>query len=406
MGEVYRATDANLKRQVAIKVLPQTVATDPERLARFQREAEVLAALNHPNIAHIHGLEKSGGTLALVMELVEGPTLANRIGQGTIALDDALPIAKQIAEALEAAHEQGIIHRDLKPANIKVRDDGTVKVLDFGLAKMLESEASASSLTMSPTISVHTTQAGIILGTAAYMSPEQARGRAVDKRTDVWAFGCLLFEMLTSRRAFDAGETMSDAIAAILSREPAWTALPAGTPGRLRALLRRCLEKDQKRRLRDIGEARVCIDDLLTGAPEEAGVSAPSDAVSLFRPALPWGLLGSALVALAAVLALWAPWQKAPPRTPLRLMSEIGADVSLTLGIGVAAGASAILSPDGTMLAFIGRKAAETPELYIRRLDQLQATALSGTSGAGSPFFAPDGHWIGFFADSKLKKVW
>ena len=231
MGEVYRATDTNLKRQVAIKVLPDLVAADAERVARFQREAEVLAALNHPNIAHIHGLERSAGTIALVMELVEGPTLADRIAQGPIPVDVALPIAKQIAEALETAHEQGIIHRDLKPANIKVRADGTVKVLDFGLAKVMEpTGALLTSASQSPTIpTLAMTQAGVILGTAAYMSPEQARGKDVDKRTDIWAFGCVLYEMLTGRIAFP-GKTLSDTIVAVLERTPEWSVVPSYTP--------------------------------------------------------------------------------------------------------------------------------------------------------------------------------
>ena len=257
MGEVYRATDTNLKRQVAIKVLPDLVAADAERVARFQREAEVLAALNHPNIAHIHGLERSAGTIALVMELVEGPTLADRITQGPIPVDVALPIAKQIAEALETAHEQGIIHRDLKPTNIKVRADGTVKVLDFGLAKVMEpTGALLTSVSPSPTIpTLAMTEAGVILGTAAYMSPEQARGKVVDKRTDIWAFGCVLYEMLTGRIAFP-GETRSDTIVAVFERTPEWSVVPSDTPAVILKLLRRCLEKEARRRLRDIGDAR------------------------------------------------------------------------------------------------------------------------------------------------------
>ena len=233
MGEVYRATDTNLKRQVAIKILPTSVAADSDRLTRFQREAEVLAALNHPNIAQIHGLERANGITALVMELVEGPTLADRIARGAIPLHDALPIAKQIAEALEAAHEQGIVHRDLKPDNIKVREDGTVKVLDFGLAKAMESTGTSSANAMnSPTISMYATQAGMILGTAAYMSPEQAKGKTVDKRADIWAFGCVLYEMLTGQRAF-AGEDATDFVVAVMTKEPDWTALPAATPPRV-----------------------------------------------------------------------------------------------------------------------------------------------------------------------------
>jgi eukaryotic-like serine/threonine-protein kinase len=281
MGEVYRATDTNLKRAVAIKVLPGAVAADVDRLARFQREAEVLASLNHPNIAQIHGLEKSDGTTALVMELVEGPTLADRIAEGPIPIDDALLSAKQIAEALEAAHEQGIIHRDLKPGNIKVRSDGTVKVLDFGLAKAMEpTSAMSASASMPPTITTPAmTQAGMILGTAGYMSPEQARGTAVDKRADVWAFGVVLWEMLTGKRLFE-GATVSDTLAAVLKTEPGWNALGPATPTAIRRLLRRCLEKDRKQRLDSAAAARLEIEEALTApsAVEGAAVPAPSSA--------------------------------------------------------------------------------------------------------------------------------
>src|SRR5438552_1399376 len=263
MGEVYRATDTNLKRQVAIKVLPTSVAVEADRLARFQREAEVLATLNHPNIAHIHGLEKTDGTLALVMELVEGPTLADRIAQGPVALVDALPIAKQIAEALEAAHDQGIIHRDLKPANIKVRPDGTVKVLDFGLAKALEPVGAMSpGVSQSPTIisPAVMTGVGVLLGTAAYMSPEQAKGRAADKRSDEWAFGCVLYEMLTGKRAFE-GEDVSDTVAAVLRGEPDWSALPKDVPPGIESLIRRCLDRDRRTRVGDMSVVRFVLDD-------------------------------------------------------------------------------------------------------------------------------------------------
>ena len=261
MGEVYRAHDTDLKRDVAIKVLPDVVAHDAERLTRFQREARVLASLNHPNIAHIHGLQRTDGTTALVMELVDGATLADRIARGPIPVDEALLIARQIAEALEAAHEHGIIHRDLKPANVKVREDGTVKVLDFGLAKAIESiETAGTSASMSPTItSPAVTRLGVILGTAAYMSPEQAKGRAADRRADVWAFGAVLYEMLTGRRAFD-GEGVSETLANVMHVEPAWEALPAGLAPSVVALLRRCLAKDPKKRMRDIGDVGLALD--------------------------------------------------------------------------------------------------------------------------------------------------
>ena len=272
MGQVYRATDTELKRQVALKILPEAFAADPDRLARFQREAQVLASLNHPGIAAIYGIEEAEGTRALVLELVEGPTLADRICHGPIPLEEALPIAKQIAEAVEAAHEAGVIHRDLKPANIKVREDGTVKVLDFGLAKALAGDVSGTDLSQSPTVTASGTREGVILGTAAYMSPEQARGKLLDRRTDIWSLGCVLYEILTGRSPF-LGETLSDTIAKVLDRDPDWQALPTNTPALLRRLLRRCLDKDPKERLRDIGDARVEIREAVP-APLPEGVAA------------------------------------------------------------------------------------------------------------------------------------
>ncbi|HSE36103.1 MAG TPA: serine/threonine-protein kinase, partial [Blastocatellia bacterium] len=260
MGEVYRARDTKLNRDVAIKILPEAFAQDEERIGRFKREAQVLASLNHPNIAAIYGIEESDGIRALVMELVEGPTLADRIAAGPIPLGEALTIARQIAEALELAHERGIIHRDLKPANVKLTLDDKVKVLDFGLAKLSSNEAPGNDLSHSPTM-IQGTQAGIILGTAPYMSPEQAKGKIVDKRADVWAFGCLLFEMLSGKQTF-SGETLTDTLASVVRAEPDWAALPRGTPDAIRRLLRRCLTKDQKTRLRDIGEARITIENL------------------------------------------------------------------------------------------------------------------------------------------------
>ena len=265
MGEVYRARDTKLDRDVALKVLPEAFTSDPDRLARFEREAKVLASLNHPNIGHIYGLEEADGVKALVLELVEGPTLADRIAQCPIPLDEALPIAKQIAEALEAAHEKGIIHRDLKPANVKVKDDGTVKVLDFGLAKALAGDV-GSDPSESPTLTAAATRTGVIMGTAAYMSPEQARGKSVDKRSDVWAFGCVLYEMLAGGRAFQ-GEAIADIVAKIIERNPDFDALPHDVPPSVRLLVRRCLEKDQRDRLRDIGDARIEIKQALAMPP-------------------------------------------------------------------------------------------------------------------------------------------
>ena len=308
MGEVYQATDTKLNRQVALKILPEAFATDPDRLARFQREAQVLASLNHPNIAQIHGLEESGDTRALVLELVEGPTLADRIAQGPIPLDEALPISKQIAEALEAAHEAGVIHRDLKPANIKVREDGTVKVLDFGLAKALDPNPTGDP-SQSPTLTAAATQMGVIMGTAAYMSPEQARGKPVDKRADIWAFGCVLYEMLTGQRAFQ-GEDVSLTLASVMKSDLDVKTLPHDVPATVRTVLRRCLEKDPRERLRDIGDVRLA----MKGAFETT-VSAPSEPptvpqLPIWQRPVPVALAGLALATIAS-LVVWtlsSPW--------------------------------------------------------------------------------------------------
>jgi Tol biopolymer transport system component len=407
MGEVYRARDTKLGREVALKVLPESFAADPERVARMHREAQVLAALNHPNVAAIHGFEDSGDVHALVLEFVDGETLADRIARGPIPIQEALPIAKQIAEGLEAAHEQGIIHRDLKPANIKVRPDGAVKVLDFGLAKLAETTAepvtSPTALSMSPTITSPALMSGVgvLLGTAAYMSPEQAKGKPADKRSDIWAFGCVLFEMLTGTRAF-GGDEVSDVLASVLAREPDLALMPAGAPPSIRRMLRRCLEKDRRRRLADITDARLEIDEAQTPSSADAAAVSVGVRVAGWRRAVPWTATGILALALAVVLALWAPWRTVrPPAVPLRLSAELGADASL---VTRAAGAAAILSPDGQLLAFAAAQ-RRTSQIYVRRLDQLQAAPLSGTEGAESPFFSPDGQWIGFFAGGKLKKV-
>jgi serine/threonine-protein kinase len=386
---VYRARDTKLNRDVALKVLPEAFASDGGRLTRLRREAQVLASLNHPHIAAIYGLEEANGKLALVLELVEGETLDERLSRGAIPPEEALPIAKQMAEGLEAAHEKGIVHRDLKPSNVKLTKEGEVKILDFGLAKAIEGETTNEGAeSQSPTLSRRMTEAGVILGTAGYMSPEQARGKSVDKRADIWAFGVVLFEMLSGRRLF-SGETVSDTLAAVLRQDIDWKSLPTSTLHSVRRLLVRCLDRDPKQRLRDIGEARIAID-----AREEAK-AAPA------RPSpFPWAL---AALGFAIALWLWAPWRSpAAAPTPVRLSVELGADASLVQPVF---GPAAILSPDGKLLAFIARNAEGAIQLYVRRLDELEASPLAGTEGARNPFFSPDSQWVGFFADGKLKKV-
>jgi serine/threonine-protein kinase len=402
MGQVYRARDTKLDRDVALKVLPDSFVHDPDRLARFQREAKVLASLNHPNIAHIHGLEESNGVQALVMELVEGEDLAQRLTRGAILIEEALPIAKQIAEALEAAHDQGMIHRDLKPANIKVRLDGTVKVLDFGLAKALDPLPSSPDVSQSPTItSPAMTQAGIILGTAAYMSPEQAVGKPVDKGTDLWSFGVVLLEMLTGHQVF-RGETVAHVLASVLKDEPDWTVLPRDTPTSIRRLLRRCLARDRKQRLSNAGVARLEIQD----AQSEPANSADRS-IGPRRRVLPWaavGVIAIGVIPIALVLAWWSPWRETqPPQPSLRLSVDLGADVSI---VDQKNSADAVLAPDGSVLAFVARTASSARlQLYLRSLNRAQPTPLSGTDGAYSPFFSPDGQWVAFFASGKLKKI-
>ncbi len=398
MGEVYRATDTTLGRQVAIKILPDAFASDPDRLARFEREAKTLASLNHPHIGAIYGFEKSAGMHALVMELVEGPTLADRVAQGRISLDEALPFAKQIAEALEAAHEQGIVHRDLKPANIKVRPDGTVKVLDFGLAKAMEATGAMSpNVSQSPTITTPAmTQAGMILGTAAYMSPEQAKGRTVDKRSDVWAFGCVLYEMLTGARAF-AGDDVSDTLAAVLRAEPDWRTLPPETPASIRRLLRRCLEKDRKRRLSDAAGARLEIDDALT-------VPA-ADVVTLPATASRAGWLRGAVIATAALVvggaaaggAVWITTRPGPARVMRTTIQTSGATALVSSSRG---GGSLAITSDGSRIVYTA-----AGQLVVRRLDQFEATPLISLGSPTQPFISPDGQWVGFFDGNVLKKV-
>jgi serine/threonine-protein kinase len=400
MGEVYRATDTKLKRQVALKILPPAFAADHDRLARFQREAEVLASLNHPHIAAIYGLEEGSGVTALVMELVEGEDLSQRIARGAIPIDEALPMAKQIAEALEAAHEQGIIHRDLKPANIKVRGDGTVKVLDFGLAKALAPAAAsdtAAALANSPTVTGPApTLAGIILGTAAYMAPEQAKGKPVDRRADVWALGAVLYEMLTGQRAFK-GEDTIDTIASVVGKEPDWQALPAAASS-LRPLLRRCLNRDPKQRLQAIGDARIQIEELMSGTSDDA---AASHDPARSRRVAPVAIAGLACGALIAALVTWALIR---PATQLQRQSwrfEIVPLPAQALSIQEADRNIAI-SPDGRHIAY---RAGPPTQLAVRDTDRLDARPLEGTAHARNPFFSPNGQWIGFFDGAALKKV-
>ncbi len=390
MGEVYRATDTKLGRDVALKVLPEAFAQDTQRMQRFQREAQVLASLNHPHIAIIHGLEESGATRALVMELVEGPTLAERISQGPIPIDETLPIAKQIAEALEYAHEHGIIHRDLKPANIKFTPDGQVKVLDFGLAKALADDAASSlDLANSPTLSVAATKAGVILGTTAYMSPEQARGGQVDKRTDVWSYGCVLYEMLSGRRLFDE-TTTSDTLAAVLKGDLNLAALPAATPPQLRQLLRRCLERDRKRRLRDIGEARIALED---SGGSDAAVATPLNSAP--RSVLLWAVLATALAVTAVATFFFTRLvTPAPPERALRKFEIPVAD--LTLGIQT----PPVISPDGRRIAYIAGSG-----VWVRELERLQPKELVTGISPQYLMWSPDSRNVAYLADQKLWRL-
>jgi serine/threonine protein kinase/Tol biopolymer transport system component len=398
MGQVYRATDTNLKRTVAIKVLPEAVATDVERLTRFQREAEMLARLNHRNIAQIHGLERSEGTIALVMELVDGDTLADRISRGPLPLDEVLGIAQQIADALEAAHEQGIIHRDLKPANVKVRDDGTVKVLDFGLAKLTERGLTevGHNLPDSPTITspALVTGVGVLIGTAAYMSPEQVRSKPADRRSDVWAYGCVLYEMLTARRAFD-GEDVADTLGAVTRLEPDWSALPANIPASLRVLLRRCLTKDSRRRLADVADARLEIEDTLAGLSSSTPAAVAPVASSWLQSRLAVAVTASvAVLSLSSVVWLASRPVRPLPETHLEIGTPPTTDPT-----------SFAVSPDGRRIVFAATRTEARSELWLRSLDDGEVRPLEGTRDGGAPFWSPDGRSIGFFAGGKLHVI-
>jgi hypothetical protein len=396
MGEVWRARDGKLGRDVAIKVLPQAFAADAERLARFRREAQVLAALNHPHIAAIYGLEESGGIEALVLELVPGETLAERLAKGPLPVEEALEVARQIAEALEAAHERGIVHRDLKPANVKLTPEAKVKVLDFGLAKALTGDASSPDVTSSPTLTAQATQAGVVIGTAAYMSPEQARGKAVDRRADIWAFGAVLYEMLAGRRCFQ-GETVSDTLAAVLMRDPDWSALPAATPPPVRRVLKRCLDRNPKTRMHDIADARLEMDEVAETAEEAAPPAAPAKSRR--------GLAGWAVAAVLAAAGAAGWWRavSAPKSAP---GVRTGFAVTLSGGDSVASDDTPVLalSRDGRRLVYAADHAGAR-QLVLRNLDEIAPRPLEGTAGGKSPFFSPDGQWIAFFAEGKLMKV-
>ncbi len=404
LGEVYRARDTRLGRDVALKILPDVFASDPERLGRFEREARLLASLNHNNIATIHGFEHANSSHFLVLELVEGEDLSKRLSRGPVPVDETLALARQIADALEAAHEQGIVHRDLKPGNIVVDPDGQVKVLDFGLAKAFDTDASnVNDLSQSPTIMTGATVQGVILGTAGYMSPEQARGKRVDKRADVWAFGCVLFELLSGRQTF-SGETVSDTLASVLAREPEWDSLPQNTPAQVRRLLERCLTKDPKQRLRDIGEARIVIDRVLSGdagdAPTETDAAEAAPPIS--RSKRPWVATAAfALLAVAAVVAYLTKSPEVPPVVRAYVPPPENSPFELN---SIHPGPVAV-SPDGSRLTYAARDKTGNVILWVRPLDQLQARPLTGTDGAGYPFWSPDGRSIGFFASGKLRRV-
>ena len=401
MGQVYRARDTKLKRDIALKTIPEEFSRDPDRLSRFKREAEVLASLNHPNIAAIYDLQEAEGSQFLVLELVEGETLADRIAGGPIPIGEALQIAKSICEGLEAAHEQGIIHRDLKPPNIKITADGKVKILDFGLAKAME-QLPAKTLSNSPTLlSAAASNAGMILGTAAYMSPEQAKGKTVDRRADIWAFGVVLYEMLTGRQLF-CGETVSETLAFVMTKEPELDALPASTPARIRELLRRCLIKDPRNRIRDIGDVRITIGE--TQDRSEPNVVTPQRLPQ--SSSRLWMSFTAALTLIAAALAVPAVryFRETTPATPMirsTILPPENTTLDFTQGLGFPA-----LSPDGRRVVFGARTAGGMTPLWVRSLDGLAAQPLAGTDGASFPFWSPDSRYIAFFAtDGKLKKM-
>ena len=404
MGEVYRAHDTTLGRDVAIKILPRVFATDPERRARFDREARLLAALNHPHIGAIYGVEESDHLRALVLELVEGDTLADRLERGPLPIGEALQHAQQIADALDAAHQKGIIHRDLKPANIKITPQGVVKVLDFGLAKAVSAETSAPDLTKSPTVAVGGTHKGVILGTAAYMSPEQARGKPVDKRADIWAFGCVLYEMLTGRASF-AHDTITDTLAAIIERDPSWTELPATTPAPIQRLLIRCLQKDPRRRLHDIADARIEIEDALGSASHAAAVTIMTQPQGR-RDRVPWSIAAiasaGALVAVGALMWTLRREPQAENIQPRISRTTIGSSGATALALN--GSRSLAITPDGSQIVYIGNN--DGTQIFVRALDQLEPKAIfSAAAPLNWVSISPDGQWVGFVEGFQLKKV-
>ena len=406
MGEVYRARDSRLKRDVALKVITPAFAADADRLARFQREAEMLAALNHPHIAAIHGIEETGSVTALVLELVQGETLAERLAHGALPVHEAVLVARQVADALDAAHERGIIHRDLKPANIKITPDGVVKVLDFGLAKLTDASTSAahpSGISLSPTItSPALTAAGVILGTAAYMSPEQARGRAVDRRTDIWALGCILFEMLTGSRAF-AGDTVSDVIASVLKSEPDYSALPPVSP-RLRALVQRSLDKDPKKRWRDAGDLRLELESVGDGTAAVGDVNATSRVASRERAV--W--LGALVVTAALAVLVPRFWNAKSDTVSTASQGVLRFGLSPAAGTALYAGGWIVpfsLSPDSKWIAYTATSDDGQSRLWLRAFDADAGQPVAGSEGAVGPFWSPDSAWVGFHANGTMHRV-
>jgi len=396
MGEVYRAWDTSLRREVAIKLVNPRVCDDPDSMARLRREARALASLNHPHVAMVHELAEFDGFCGLVMELVAGETLAEALTRGPLPLGDILEIGSQIAAALEAAHEQGIVHRDLKPANIKITPDGSAKVLDFGLAR---SEKTEGALDTGAPLTTFATEAGLVLGTLAYMSPEQARGAAVDRRTDLWAFGCVLFEMLTGRRAFE-GPSVSDTLVTILERDADWSALPGHTPPSVRRVLRRCLEKDARRRLRDAGDARLELEDAM--APERSGETGQTIAAGDAPMSARWVAMALVVTAVAAGAALATSLLRTPPLSA----PVVRFAVALPAGdrLGNTDFPALAISPDGSFITYVAARGGST-QLLLRRLDAVDSASIPGTANATSPFFSPNNEWIAYFADGKLKKV-